>query len=197
LCKHSEEKPPSIHQTQKNTSTTDYVYLPDSFYIKKGVYHEIASRKWVIVKKKTRKITQLTPELKKPALSINLGEVFHSKNKAVSVPADNWIPKKTIVYFDFNKYNLRPQEQAKLDDIKTKTTVDKLIGYTDDIGSKKYNLLLSKKRVDTVAEYLVTIKKVKIRKIEAKGKSNFINAKTGKIDRVKSRRVEVFTECER
>ncbi len=80
--------------------------------------------------------------------------------------------------FDFDKAVLRNDGKAKLDDLVGKlkavdvqTIID--IGYTDRIGSKAYNLKLSKRRAETVKAYLVS-KGVPADRIlaEGKGKEN-------------------------
>jgi len=68
-------------------------------------------------------------------------------------PADFWI------YFDFNKFNIRPDAARVLD-----TALDAIrkmghphvivTGHTDTVGSAGYNLLLSRKRAASAATYL-------------------------------------------
>lgn len=67
------------------------------------------------------------------------------------------------VLFDFNKATLKPAGQdalAKLfEQVKAETPKDGsalVIGYTDRIGSDKYNQALSEKRAKTVADYMVS-----------------------------------------
>jgi outer membrane protein OmpA-like peptidoglycan-associated protein len=64
------------------------------------------------------------------------------------------------IIFGFNKADLTTDARAALDLIVQKATTTKrpiveVVGYTDDIGSKSYNLALSRKRADAVARYLV------------------------------------------
>jgi OOP family OmpA-OmpF porin len=63
------------------------------------------------------------------------------------------------VFFDFDKYNIRPDAMAELDkvaDVLVKdTTVNFLVwGFTDTAGPAPYNLVLSQRRANAVADYL-------------------------------------------
>jgi OOP family OmpA-OmpF porin len=63
--------------------------------------------------------------------------------------------------FDFDKAVLRPDGRAKLDDLVSKLAGVSLeviiaVGYTDRIGSEKYNLNLSQRRAQAVKDYLVS-----------------------------------------
>jgi OOP family OmpA-OmpF porin len=66
-----------------------------------------------------------------------------------------------VELFDFNSATLR-MPQPKLDDIASVLVADPTItdvdinGYTDRIGSDKYNLKLSQRRADAVRDYLVS-----------------------------------------
>ena len=64
------------------------------------------------------------------------------------------------VLFDFNKDEIKPEAFAQLDAIyeileKNPAMSVELQGYTDNIGSKKYNMSLSLRRANSVADYLV------------------------------------------
>ncbi len=91
-----------------------------------------------------------------------------------SKPVAEKVTLSADTLFDFDKSTLRSEGKAKLDDLVDKlkavavqTIID--IGYTDRIGSKAYNLKLSKRRADTVKAYLVS-KGVPADRILAKGK---------------------------
>ncbi|WP_308431506.1 OmpA family protein [Chitinilyticum piscinae] len=70
---------------------------------------------------------------------------------------------KSDVLFDFNKSTLKPAGKDALDklveEVKgmagTKDGAAVVVGYTDRIGSDKYNQALSEKRANTVRDYLV------------------------------------------
>jgi outer membrane protein OmpA-like peptidoglycan-associated protein len=62
--------------------------------------------------------------------------------------------------FGFNRYTLKPEEKAKLDQIVQKVSGLKryaieVEGFTDKTGSAEYNLALSRRRADTVVRHLV------------------------------------------
>jgi outer membrane protein OmpA-like peptidoglycan-associated protein len=64
-----------------------------------------------------------------------------------------------IVYFDFDKYNIRPDQQPVIDDVASKMSAEpalrvSLEGNTDSIGSEEYNLSLGQRRADSVERAL-------------------------------------------
>lgn len=81
---------------------------------------------------------------------------------AAPAPAPTVLEKITLntdVLFEFNKAELRPSGQQKLDDLATKAkdaNVDRIVltGHADRIGSEQYNQELSEKRAQAVADYL-------------------------------------------
>jgi outer membrane protein OmpA-like peptidoglycan-associated protein len=77
------------------------------------------------------------------------------------------------VTFGFNKSELTPSTKAAIDALVEKSqvlprSVIELEGYTDRIGSKSYNLSLSRRRAESVQRYLVA-KKVPLRSIHMVG----------------------------
>jgi OOP family OmpA-OmpF porin len=69
-------------------------------------------------------------------------------------------PASFQVFFDFDKYNLRPEAPdvlkqfiafAKKENIKK----IRVVGHTDTVGSKAYNLRLSQRRAETVKKFLI------------------------------------------
>jgi len=100
-------------------------------------------------------------------------------------------------FFDFDKYNLKPEGKAKLDDL-----VDKIkglnleviiaVGHTDNIGTFQYNQKLSERRANTVKEYLVS-KGIEKSRIYTEGRSYkepIASNKTAE-GRAKNRRTEI------
>jgi outer membrane protein OmpA-like peptidoglycan-associated protein len=77
------------------------------------------------------------------------------------INAQNYTLVETAnVMFGVNKSDLTPEAQAALDALIQKAlsqprTVIEVEGFTDQTGSPSYNLMLSQKRADTVARYLV------------------------------------------
>lgn len=76
-------------------------------------------------------------------------------------PSGAKITLQADTLFDFNKATLKPEGRAALtsvvDSLMTLRTVEVMavIGYTDRIGSDKYNLALSNRRAEAVKAYLV------------------------------------------
>ena len=99
--------------------------------------------------------------------------------------------------FDFDKYVIRPDARAKLDDLVSKLAGVNLevivaVGHTDWIGTEAYNLALSKRRADAVKQYLVS-KGIEANRIytEGKGESQPVADNRTPEGRQKNRRVEV------
>ena len=75
-----------------------------------------------------------------------------------------------MVYFDFDKFNIRPSEAKKLDEVAAKLRGDGrevlVVGFADTRGTSKYNFNLSMWRAQMVASYLakkgVDIGKIKV-----------------------------------
>jgi len=100
-------------------------------------------------------------------------------------------------YFDFAKYNLKPEAKAKLDDLVSKTSAVNLeviiaVGHTDSTGNQALNQKLSVNRADSVKNYLVSkgIEKNRIY-TEGKGASQPVADNKTTEGRAKNRRVEV------
>ncbi|MFW8566755.1 outer membrane protein OmpA [Orrella sp. 11846] len=145
----------------------------------------------------------------------NFGDVWHS-NYGLCWQDNFWTPatadpscvKKADVvsnkvvfnadtFFDFDKYNLKPEgrqlldqvaEQAKKIDLETIIAV----GYTDSIGTVQYNLGLSERRANAVKAYLVS-QGIPANRIytEGKGKADPIATNSTAAGRAKNRRVEI------
>jgi outer membrane protein OmpA-like peptidoglycan-associated protein len=104
------------------------------------------------------------------------------------------------VNFRFNHYDLMPAAHPILDQAATglkeqhfpKVMVD---GFTDDIGTVKYNLWLSRKRAETVKNYLVK-DGVPADALATKGygKTHFVASNHTAAGRFENRRVELHIE---
>ena len=98
---------------------------------------------------------------------------------AKKAPVGAKITLAADVLFDFNKATLKPEGKATLNSIVDSlvgfSTVEVLAvtGYTDRIGSDKYNITLSQKRADAIKAYLTSagIDKNSIA-TEGRGKAN-------------------------
>jgi outer membrane protein OmpA-like peptidoglycan-associated protein len=86
------------------------------------------------------------------------------------------------VYFDFDSFELKPSEKAKLDSL-SRDIEYRVRGYTCDIGPKDYNDRLALKRADAVRGYLGSI----VKEVGGKGKCCYAD----KTDKSKNRRVEI------
>jgi len=95
------------------------------------------------------RLSSLTPQLKPPPIVIK--RVY---------PEKRW-----TVYFDFDSYFLKKSEKKKLEKIKGAVRVK---GYASPEGSEEYNLKLSKKRAESVAEFLKK-RGVRVLKVEGLG----------------------------
>lgn len=102
------------------------------------------------------------------------------------------------VHFDFNKYNIRPEDAAVLDEAASilkdspNVRVD-VNGYTDSIGSVDYNLRLSEKRADSVVDYLEK-QGVSADRLtpHGYGKTDFVATNKTREGRAENRRVELI-----
>jgi OmpA-OmpF porin, OOP family len=103
------------------------------------------------------------------------------------------------VLFDFDKSTLKPSGKEALKGylkearahLKSARTV-KITGYTDNVGSKNYNVKLSQRRAKAVSDYLVKLgADAKKMKVSGKGEAGPIADNRTKEGRAKNRRVEI------
>lgn len=100
-------------------------------------------------------------------------------------------------FFDFDKAALKPEGQARLDDLVSKIrdmTLEVVIavGHTDSIGAADYNQRLSVRRAESVKSYLVG-QGIEANRIytEGKGENQPIASNKTREGRAKNRRVEI------
>lgn len=79
-----------------------------------------------------------------------------------------------IIYFDFDKSDIKDSEKDKLDTLaevlkEHKIKKVKVVGYTDKIGKKDYNHALSHRRANAVKKYLDSKVKLQSSKVHLKG----------------------------
>jgi outer membrane protein OmpA-like peptidoglycan-associated protein len=66
---------------------------------------------------------------------------------------------KFVVYFEFNQYDLNSSAFTRIDKVITRLRKDKdlmisIKGYTDNVGTNEFNLMLSRKRANIVHSYI-------------------------------------------
>lgn len=127
----------------------------------------------------------------------------HSKNKkfrqrGIYVAQDTPHKAGALVKFAFNSAIVKPNANPALDSLgrtlknQLPDAVLLIIGYTDSIGSAKYNLRLSKLRAKAVQTYLVRYHKIARSRLKTTGygESNPIASNINKTGRALNRRVE-------
>ena len=104
------------------------------------------------------------------------------------------------VHFDFNKAIIRPGDAAVLDEAVTTLKANPNVvidvnGYCDAIGGVEYNLKLSERRGNAVANYLLNggIQASQLR-VHGYGKTDFVATNDTPEGRAQNRRVELVPE---
>ena len=112
-------------------------------------------------------------------------------------PAATKVTYAADAFFDFDKYVLKPEGRAKLDDLVSKIKDVNLeviiaVGHTDWIGTVAYNQKLSVRRAESVKAYLVSkgIEKNRVY-TEGKGEKQPVADNKTAEGRAKNRRVEI------
>lgn len=102
------------------------------------------------------------------------------------------------VYFDFNKYDVKPEFHDALDRVANKLKSDpdlicELSGHTDGIGTSDYNIVLGQKRADAARQYLISKHEISLGRMAIRtfGKAAPIAANDSDQGRSKNRRVTV------
>lgn len=117
---------------------------------------------------------------------------FANRNKYAMV-------ETKLVYFEFNKADLRDEGMAELEDVAKALKADpnavlELQGFADPRGTDRYNYQLTRDRVDAVVRYLVQRHGIDLRRIHAvgMGKATLADGQKGNKETfAKSRRVEM------
>ena len=111
---------------------------------------------------------------------------------------DYKLQTSAAVPFSFNKYVLTDDAKAELDKLAMEVKSGKRFfiaveGYTDSTGSKAYNEVLSRRRADSVVEYLVAKHDIPIYRIHmiGLGQERPVDDARTREARAKNRRVEV------
>jgi OmpA-OmpF porin, OOP family len=111
---------------------------------------------------------------------------------------DYKLQTSATVPFKFNQWKLTPSSMQDLDNLASQVQADKRFfiaveGYTDRTGSKEYNEALSRRRADSVVEYLVAKHDIPIYRIHmiGLGEEKPVDEGHNRAARAKNRRVEV------
>jgi len=111
---------------------------------------------------------------------------------------DYKLQSSATVPFKFNQYVLTTEAQEDLDKLadglkSSRRYFVAVEGYTDDVGDKRYNEALSRRRADSVAEYLVAKHDIPIYRIHmiGLGEEKPVEEGHNRTARAKNRRVEV------
>jgi len=107
------------------------------------------------------------------------------------------VASEAIVYFDFDSDQIKPEGTAELDRLVSgngwKRYFVAIEGFTDPVGPPAYNLQLSRRRAESVVQYLVKQHNIPIFRIHVigLGEHKLVDDGTTREARAKSRRVEV------
>jgi outer membrane protein OmpA-like peptidoglycan-associated protein len=136
-------------------------------------------------------LVQLTVEDDKGATGMASQQVLISEEQTRSLSAD--------VLFDFDSSELRPGEDgiAELEPLLQEMQADSqlsatIVGHTDSIGTEQYNIGLSERRAQTVANYLMEggISSDRLR-VEGRGESEPVASNQTSEGRQQNRRVDI------
>jgi len=121
-----------------------------------------------------------------------------SLRAVVSNIDDYKMQTSTTVPFKFDRYNLTDDAKGQLDQLADQVKSDKRFfiaveGYTDKTGNKSYNEALSRRRADTVVQYLVAKHDIPIYRIHmiGLGEEKPVDEGRGRAANAANRRVEV------
>ncbi len=138
------------------------------------------------------RLISLTPIEEEVAQKVEVEEVKPVREEKKSAPL--------YVYFDFDRDKLRRDQKEKIDRALEDGTLSKegwyvVVGHADWIGSKHYNLNLSRRRAEEVGKYL---KSLGIEKVELfwKGEEECDLGKGRRVSRALIKALEVCRKVE-
>jgi outer membrane protein OmpA-like peptidoglycan-associated protein len=106
----------------------------------------------------------------------------------------------SVVYFDFDKYELTSEARATLQKVISKPNLFSAViyGHTDQLGSNNYNDKLSLKRAFSVRDFLIAngIDEAKIKVIQGFGEAMPAINSLDEVSRRSNRRVVIITQFE-
>jgi outer membrane protein OmpA-like peptidoglycan-associated protein len=121
-----------------------------------------------------------------------------SLRQAVSNIDDYQLQSSATVLFKFGQYKLTPEAKQELDKLVDEVKPDRRFyiaveGFTDNVGAKEYNEALSRRRADTVVQYLVAEHDIPIYRIQmvGLGEEKPVETANTRDARAKNRRVEL------
>ena len=145
---------------------------------------------------KANQVGQTATQAVQSADQANRG--LSSLRQVVANIDDYKLQSSATVPFKFNQYVLTTEAQEDLDKLAEGLKSNRryfvaVEGYTDDVGDKRYNEALSRRRADSVAEYLVAKHDVPIYRIHmiGLGEEKPVEEGHNRAARAKNRRVEV------
>lgn len=185
----------------KNKDNGKYICLATDTTDNAGMFH------FKIDKGKDYKLTVEKKDFTPTSVIVNSNNSVKNKLniKSVTIIPDN---KQSIrlknIYFEFNKWDLNENSKQYLDTFlykimdTNKDIVIEISAYTDGIGDSDYNLILSKKRAESVVNYLKQ-KGINKSRLIAKGYGEekpiasevFENGSDNPEGRAKNRRIEL------
>jgi outer membrane protein OmpA-like peptidoglycan-associated protein len=125
-------------------------------------------------------------------------QALNSLRQVISNIDDYKMQTSVSVPFKFDKYVLTNDAKSDLDKLADDVKADKRFfiaveGYTDNVGTRQYNEMLSRKRADAVVEYLVAKHDIPIYRIHTigLGEEKPVDEAKNTQARAKNRRVEV------
>ncbi len=152
-----------------------------------------------VVEEQVQTVEEVTPTEEVVVEDVATMETLYNKN-GLSITSEEeaiTLVMPTDVVFDFDKYNVKDEfksvlnllAEALMANEDLKVTID---GYTDSIGNKEYNDVLSLKRANSARDYLVKMG-VAADRIETAGHGfdNPIASNDTEEGRAENRRVEV------
>ena len=123
---------------------------------------------------------------------------LNSLSQVVANIDDYKLQSSATVPFTFNQYVLATEAQEDLDKLAEGLKASHryfvaVEGYTDDVGNRGYNEVLSRRRANSVAEYLVAKHDIPIYRIQmiGLGEERPVDEGHNRAARAKNRRVEV------
>nr|WP_255492195.1 autotransporter domain-containing protein [Cetobacterium sp. 2A] len=130
----------------------------------------------------------------------SISDLIPSQTQKTKIEKINIIKIDSNVTFDFDSSNLKVNQREELKKISENLSKEsvkgqiKIVGHTDNIGSKDYNQKLSEKRAKVVATKLKSNMKLENIQYDIKGEGETkpLNSNSTKKERSENRRVEVI-----